>query len=468
MLHIYNSQTQSKGAFMPLIEGKVGLYVCGMTVYDYCHVGHARTMVIFDMIVRYLRHLDYNVHYVRNITDIDDKIINRANEREIPYTELTEAFIQSMHEDEAALGVIGPDQEPRATDHIDQMIAMIETLVEKGAAYASDNGDVYFSVSAFPQYGEFVHQDVEQLRVGARVDVVDAKRDPLDFVLWKLAKPGEPSWPSPWGEGRPGWHIECSAMSLCCLGKQFDLHGGGIDLRFPHHQNEVAQSDMANGHQTVGIWMHAGHVQINDIKMSKSLNNFSTIRDVLKIRPAEVVRAFMLASHYRSPVNFTQDHLDHAQQALTRFYLALRDVPPAAPDDLLDGDYDRRFHQAMCDDFNTPEAFAVLFDLTRTINKLAQEGELTLASQHAGLLKHLAGIMGFLQDDPQSFLRADVSREDEQEIQALVDQRDQARDQQDWAKADELRALLLQKGIMLEDSADGTQWRRLETDLPNE
>ncbi len=461
MLNIYNTAARQKQPFQPLKENQVGLYVCGMTVYDFCHVGHARVSVVFDMVVRYLRYLDYSVHYVRNITDVDDKIINRAKENDETWQALTERFITAMHEDEAKLGVMRPDEEPRATDYMAEMIDMIEGLMEKGAAYQGETGDIYFAVKACPHYGAFMQQDVEQLRVGARVDLVEAKLDPLDFVLWKLAKPGEPSWESPWGEGRPGWHIECSAMSLHCLGKQFDLHGGGIDLCFPHHQNEIAQSDTYNDTQTVNGWMHVGHVQVNQEKMSKSLGNFFTLREVLKQYPAEVIRYFMLASHYRSPVNYAEDHLESAKQALTRFYLALRDVEAKAPDELLDGDFDRRFHEAMGDDFNTPEVMAVLFDLTRKINTLHQEGEAAKASQHAGLLKHLAGILGFLQDDPSTFLRADIDDQDEaQAIEALVKVRDEARENKDWSQADAIRDTLLAKGIVLEDNDQGTRWRK--------
>jgi cysteinyl-tRNA synthetase len=460
MLQIYNTLTQEKAVFKPLIEGKVGFYVCGMTVYDYCHVGHARVFVVFDMIVRYLRYLDYDVHYVRNITDIDDKIIVRANERGVDFRELTTEFIDYMHEDELMLGAGLPDEEPQATDYMDEMVAMIETLIAKGAAYHGESGDVYFSVKSCAHYGELVRQNVEQLRVGARVDIVEAKADPLDFVLWKLAKPGEPAWPSPWGEGRPGWHIECSAMSTSCLGKQFDLHGGGIDLRFPHHQNEVAQSDTAHDCQAVQSWLHVGHVQVNDEKMSKSLGNFFTIRDVVQQYRAEVIRYFMLASHYRSPVNYSQDNLKSAQQALTRFYLALRDVTLVEPDELLDGDFDKRFHVAMNDDFNTPEALAVLFDLTRHINKLVLQGEESSAGQHAGLLKHLAGVLGFLQDDPQKFLQAELQEVVDDEVMALISQREQARVDGEWARADAIRDQLLAMNIVLEDSDQGTKWRK--------
>jgi len=369
-----------------------------------------------------------------------------------------------MHEDEAQLGVMLPDEEPLATEYMDEMIAMIEDLIAKGAAYQGETGDVYFSVKSCPHYGELIHQDVDHLRVGARVDIVEAKRDPLDFVLWKLAKPDEPSWPSPWGEGRPGWHIECSAMSLHCLGKQIDLHGGGIDLRFPHHQNEVAQSDVSNGCQSVQGWMHVGHVQVNEEKMSKSLDNFFTIREVLKQYPAEVIRYFMLASHYRSPVNYADDNLDSAKQALTRFYLALRDVTLTEPDALLDSDYSDRFHAAMQDDFNTPEAFAVLFDLTRAVNKFQQMGDTENASQHAGLLKHLAELLGFLQDDPEDFLKSDLDEDMSETVNGLIEQREQARAEKDWARADEIRNQLLAMDIVLEDNEQSTQWRKKDTD----
>ena len=462
MITLYNTATRQKETFQPLVEQQVGLYVCGMTVYDFCHVGHARVSVVFDMIVRYLRHLEYNVHYVRNITDIDDKIINRANERGESYQSLASTYIEAMFDDEKLLGVMRPDEEPRATDYMAEMIDIIESLIAKEAAYVGDSGDVYFAVKACSHYGEFMQQAIEQLRVGARVDLVEAKRDPLDFVLWKLAKPGEPSWESPWGEGRPGWHIECSAMSLHCLGKTFDLHGGGIDLCFPHHQNEIAQSDTLNEGKSVNSWMHVGHVQINQEKMSKSLGNFFTLREVLKQYAPEVIRYFMLASHYRSPVNYADDNLESAKQALTRFYLALRDVKPTAPDELLDGSYDQRFREAMGDDFNTPEAFAVLFDLTRKINSLLKEGETQKAEQHAGLLKHLAGIIGFLQDDPATFLRGDLKEGDDvQAIEVLVKARELAREQNNWAKADEIRQQLQDQGIVLEDKGEGTQWRKI-------
>lgn len=462
MIKIFNTLTRQKETFKPLQEGRVGIYVCGMTVYDYCHVGHARVFVAFDMIVRYLRSLDLDVHYVRNITDIDDKIITRAKENDETCQSLTERFIEAMHEDEQALGVLLPDEEPKATEFMQEMVAMIETLMEKGAAYQGVTGDVYFRVRACEHYGDLAHQDVDQLRVGARVDLVEAKEDPLDFVLWKQSQPGEPSWPSPWGEGRPGWHIECSAMSTHCLGKQFDLHGGGIDLRFPHHQNEVAQSDVAHDCRSVQSWMHVGHVQVNQEKMSKSLGNFFTIREVIAEYDPEVIRYFMLASHYRSPVNYSQENLESAKQALARFYLALRDLEVSAPDDLLDSDMAKAFHAAMHDDFNTPEALSVLFDITRKINTAINENALEKAQSLAGLLKHLAGILGLLSSEPQAFLQGDQDDEFAEQIDALIQARKEAREAKDWAKADEIRETLQKMQVVLEDTDRGTTWRRVD------
>ncbi len=459
MLTIYNTLTQKKEIFKPIIKGQVSMYVCGMTVYDFCHIGHGRMFVVFDMIARYLRYRDYNVTYVRNITDIDDKIINRAAQDNIPIKELTEKMIKAMHEDEASLGVEQPNIVPRATQHVDDIIAMIQTLIDKGFAYQVKSGDIYYEVSKFKKYGQLAHQDLENLKSGARVNVLDEKRDPLDFVLWKMAKPEEPQWDSPWGAGRPGWHIECSAMSAECLGKEFDIHGGGLDLQFPHHQNEVAQSDAALGTQAVKTWMHVGFVKINEEKMSKSLNNFFTIREILKQYHPEVVRYFMLASHYRSPINYADDNLDSAHFALQRFYSTLRDLPDAQEDENM-GDYEQSFIEAMDDDFNTPVAFSVLFDLARQINTLKKDGKLTEAAKYGTLLKRLGGILGFLTLKPEAFLHAGLSSEELILIENLILERETARAQKDWKTADTIREKLTQLHITLEDGPDGTRWRR--------
>lgn len=459
MLQIYNTLTHKKEDFKPIQPGKIGIYVCGMTVYDDCHIGHARaTMVTFDVIVRYLRSRGFEVTYVRNITDIDDKIIKRAQENKEDYSALTERVIASMRADSAALGVLPPTHEPRATEYIPQIVELIQTLLDKKHAYKTENGDICFDVSSFPDYGKLAHQDLEKLRSGARVAITDTKGDPLDFVLWKLAKPGEPHWPSPWGEGRPGWHIECSAMSLNTLGVPIDIHGGGNDLVFPHHQNEVAQSEAAAGKNFVNYWMHVGFVQINKEKMSKSLNNFFTIKEVLKQYPAEVVRYFLLASHYRSPVNYSQENLQSAQNALERFYLALRGLPTNI--DKPSGEwFEVEFNKAMDDDFNTPQALAVLFEIAREINRV-RESSLETAAELGSLLRHLGGILGILQQDPQKFLHADIQKDDAEKIEALITARNIARTNKNWAEADRVRDELLQMGVSLEDTAKGTIWRR--------
>ena len=369
-MKIYNTLTRKKEEFIPRIPGKVGMYVCGMTVYDYCHIGHARVMVVFDTIARYLRHKGYDLTYVRNITDIDDKIINRANENGEDFTALTERFINAMHEDERALSVLPPDIEPSATQSIPDIITMIEALITKGLAYVGTNGDVFYSVSKFKPYGKLSGKNLADLQAGERVDVDQAKQDPLDFVLWKMAKPGEPSWDSPWGQGRPGWHIECSAMSTCCLGNHFDIHGGGMDLQFPHHENEIAQSEGATGEKFVNYWLHNGFVRVDNEKMSKSLGNFFTVREVLKQYQPEVVRFFILLSHYRSPLNYSDEQLNDAKAGLTRLYTALRDVEVI--DSPINDEYKVRFEQAMDDDFNTPVALSVLFDIATELNKAKQ------------------------------------------------------------------------------------------------
>ncbi|MBU3644116.1 MAG: cysteine--tRNA ligase [Candidatus Methylopumilus sp.] len=453
MLKIYNSLAREKQDFVPRETGKVSMYVCGMTVYDFCHLGHARVMVVFDMVYRWLTQMGYQVKYVRNITDIDDKIIQRANENGETIQVLTERFIQAMNEDSDALGILRPSIEPKATQHIDGMIEMISTLIEKGHAYHAANGDVFYSVNSFAGYGKLSGKSLEDLRAGERVEVDNAKRDAMDFVLWKSAKPNEPAWDSPWGRGRPGWHIECSVMSACHLGQHFDIHGGGQDLQFPHHENEIAQSEGAHDCTFVNYWMHNGFVRVDNEKMSKSLGNFFTIREVLKQYDAEVVRFFILRAHYRSPLNYSDAHLDDAKLALTRLYTALRDVPANA-NIANDSLYYQRFMEAMQDDFNTPEAIAVLFDLANQVNK-------TKSPVLAGELKAMAGILGLLQRDAQQFLQAGEQNAGQNEqIQAKIEARAQAKRDKNFALADSIRAELLAQGIILEDSAQGTTWRR--------
>ncbi len=459
MLQIHNSLTRRKEPFVPIESGKVRMYVCGMTVYDYCHLGHARVMVVFDVVYRYLRERGYDVTYVRNITDIDDKIINRANERGEPFSDLTERFIAAMHEDSDALGILPPNEEPRATAHMGEILSMIQALLDKGHAYVAGNGDVYYAVASFQGYGKLSGKDPEELRAGARVDVGEAKRDPLDFALWKSAKPGEPAWDSPWGRGRPGWHIECSAMSTCCLGNHFDIHGGGADLQFPHHENEIAQSEGATGEPFVNLWMHNGFVRVNEEKMSKSLGNFFTVREILARYRPEDVRYFILTSQYRSPLNYDDEHLDNARSALTRLYTALRGLPAAVP---TGGEaFRERFVAAMDDDFNTPEALAVLFDLVREINRVRVEDEV-LAAGLGAELRRLGGVLGILQDAPESYLRGGggIAGLEDAEIDDLIRRRAQARMSRQWAEADRIRDELQAAGILLEDSASGTTWRR--------
>ncbi len=462
MLEIYNSLTREKAPFTPIEPGKVRMYVCGMTVYDLCHLGHARVMVVFDVVYRYLRALGYDVTYVRNITDIDDKIIRRAEERGEAFTALTERFIAAMHEDSEALGILPPTDEPRATGHMAEILAMIETLIERGFAYAADNGDVYYAVGSFPGYGRLSGKDPADLRAGARVEIGEAKRDPLDFALWKAAKPGEPAWDSPWGAGRPGWHIECSAMSTCALGNHFDIHGGGADLQFPHHENEIAQSEGATGEPFVNVWMHNGFVRVNEEKMSKSLGNFFTVREILERYAPEEVRYFILTSQYRSPLNYDDEHLQNARAALTRFYTALRGLEPADP---AGGEpFRARFNAAMDDDFNTPVALAVLFDLAREINRVRLEDEPAAAALGAEL-RRLGEVLGLLQGDPEAYLRGqrrDIDQEGlgDERIQSLIAERLAARKAKNWAEADRIRDELGAAGIVLEDGAGGTTWRR--------
>jgi len=466
MLKIFNTLTGSKDIFKPIEPGKVRMYVCGMTVYDYCHLGHARVMVVFDVVVRYLREAGYDVTYVRNITDVDDKIIQRANENQEDIQALTDRFIKVMNEDAAALGVLPPDIEPRATSSMNGIVEMIGKLMDKGYAYQGDNGDVYYDVSRFDSYGRLSGKQLDELQSGARVAVDNAKGDPLDFVLWKTVKPDEPSWPSPWGDGRPGWHIECSAMSTGCLGAHFDIHGGGMDLKFPHHENEIAQSEAATGEPFVNYWMHNGFVRVDDEKMSKSLGNFFTVREILKRYRAEDVRYFILASHYRSPLNYSQENLEQGKASLTRLYTSLRGLTPCATTGPECDRYTEAFHAAMDDDFNTPEAIAVLFELAREINK-CRETDTGLAGRLAGCLHRLGGILGLLQVEPESYLRETATVQDtaseglsEAAVEALIARRIRAREQKDWVEADRLRDELESYGIVLEDGAAGTTWRR--------
>ena len=461
MLQLFNTKTRQKERFEPLVEGKVGLYVCGITVYDLSHMGHARTYLSFDVLVRYLRHLDYDVKYVRNITDVDDKIIARANENGETTVALTERTIAMMHEDFAALNLVEPDIEPRVTGHMNEIIDVIEKLVAKGYAYQAESGDVLFDVSKFDEYGKLSRQNLEQLQSGARVEVAAGKDDPLDFVLWKTAKPGEPAWGSPWGEGRPGWHIECSAMNHKHLGEHFDIHGGGSDLIFPHHENEVAQSCCAFDTPYVNTWMHTGMVQVNDEKMSKSLGNFFTLRDVLGEHDAEILRFFLMSAHYRSQLSYSQDNINQAKSALERLYTALRGVKVDSVTDLSYGGYLERFEQAMNDDLNVPEAYSVLFDLARDLNKHKSQGDAGAeeAGKLAAVLKGIGGILGLLQRDPQVFMQS--GNDDEvAEIEALIKARNDARAARDWGAADAARDKLTAMGIVLEDGAGGTTWRR--------
>jgi len=461
-MQIYNTLTRRKEPFTPLEPGKVRMYVCGMTVYDFCHLGHARVMVAFDVITRYLRSRGYDVTYVRNVTDIDDKILKRADENGESIVSLTERMIEAMHEDEARLWVLPPDHEPRATRHVDDILRMIETLIDKSYAYAADNGDVYFRVRRFEGYGRLSNRQPDDMRAGARIDVDEYKEDPLDFVLWKAAKSGEASWPSPWGEGRPGWHIECSAMSTCCLGNTFDIHGGGPDLLFPHHENEIAQSEAATGHHYVNTWMHAGAVRVNQEKMSKSLGNFFTIREVLEHHDPEVVRYLLVASHYRSPINYAPDSLAEARKSLERFYNSLEGLALEGDKSVeggVGGHFHERFTAAMDDDFNTPEALSVLFDLARELNRARKEAP-GQAPALAHELRRLGDMLGLLQQDPTAFLQGGATEMSlgEAEIQARIEARAAAKQAKDFATADAIRDELAALGITLKDSREGTTW----------
>ena len=477
MLKIYNTLARCKQDFVPIEPGRVRMYVCGMTVYDYCHLGHARVMVVFDMVQRWLRASGFELSYVRNITDIDDKIIRRALENGESIGALTQRFIDYMDQDAAALGVQKPDQEPRATEHIEGMLSMIASLQGRGLAYQAASGDVNYSVRKFPGYGKLSGKTLDELRSGERVDADPSKQDPLDFVLWKKAKEGEPFWQSPWGAGRPGWHIECSAMSNKLLGEHFDIHGGGQDLQFPHHENEIAQSEGAHGHAFVNYWMHNGFVRIDDEKMSKSLGNFFTIREVLARYDSEVVRFFILRAHYRSPLNYSDQHLDDARSALTRLYTALKNVPPQASAIDWNDAYAVRFKAAMDDDFNTPEAVAVLFDLAAEANR-------SRSVIAAGRLRALGGIMGLLGQDAVEFLQgraasgavqmkpvepegsartdpgASAAALNRDEIERSIGERAAAKKAKNYAEADRIRKALLEAGVVLEDTPQGTTWRK--------
>ncbi len=468
---LYNSEQRKKVEFVPRKAGHIDMYVCGMTVYDYCHIGHARVMVAFDYIIRFLRSQGWEVKYVRNITDIDDKIIKRANENGETIQALTDRFIQAMNEDAYRLGCLEPDEAPRATEYIDQMQNMIGKLVDNGSAYPATNGDVYFQVEQFNKYGRLSGRKLDDMQAGAsdRVDVEVDKKHPFDFVLWKHAKENEPFWNSPWGKGRPGWHIECSAMSTCCLGNHFDIHGGGSDLLFPHHENEIAQSEAATGEQYVNYWMHVGFINVDGEKMSKSLGNFFTIRDVMEKFHPEVIRYFIVSSHYRSPVNFSDVALKEAKTALTRFYHAFKAYQQQFNEELTDHFSQihlERFNAAMCDDFNTAEAMAVLFELAKELNRALKEENAEQAKVFYSTLRHLTNILGLVQHNVDDFLRSDIGQEalglSESEIEELIQQRVDAKKAKDFTKADSIRQNLLNQGVVLEDTRQGTLWRRAD------
>ncbi|CAI0902049.1 Cysteine--tRNA ligase [Serratia proteamaculans] len=460
MLKIFNTLSRQKEEFKPIHAGKVGMYVCGVTIYDLCHIGHGRTFVAFDVVARYLRYLGYSLNYVRNVTDVDDKIIRRATENGESCDQLTTRMLAEMHADFDSLLIERPDIEPRATQHIAEIVEITQRLIDRDHAYVASNGDVMFSIDSDPQYGLLSRQDLDQLQAGARVEIDDVKRNPMDFVLWKMSKPGEPSWESPWGAGRPGWHIECSAMNCKQLGTHFDIHGGGSDLMFPHHENEIAQSSCAHDGPYVNYWMHSGMVMIDKEKMSKSLNNFFTIRDVLGYYDAETVRYFLMSGHYRSQLNYSEENLKQARTALERLYTALRgtdvNAQPAGGEV-----FEARFREAMDDDFNTPEAYSALFDLAREVNRLKAE-DLTAANGLAAELRKLAKVLGLLQQEPELFLQGGAQADDGEvaEIEALIKQRNDARKAKDWALADAARDRLNEMNIVLEDGPQGTTWRR--------
>ena len=453
-IKFYNSLTNQKEDFVPIREGEIGMYVCGMTVYDNCHLGHARAMMAFDILARYLRYQNYKVNFIRNITDIDDKIIERANENKETIDALTDRTIASMQEDFSKLGLEIPTNEPRATDHIEGMIAMISTLIDKGHAYHSEGGDVFFAVRTFPEYGKLSNKNIDDLNPGSRIEEDDSKKDPLDFVLWKSAKPNEPSWDSPWGLGRPGWHIECSVMSLENLGKHFDIHGGGPDLLFPHHENEIAQSECASDHKFANYWMHSGLLKINGEKMSKSLGNFAMLKDLFASYHPEVIRYYLISSHYRSSLNFDNESLDQARSALTRLYQAIS-VAPSQESDLHD-DSVKEFIHSMNDDLNTPEALSTLFGLAKLINSSQDAQD---QSMYASTMRELGKVLGLLNDSSEAFLQYGAKLTDE-EISKKIDERNQARDNKDFQKADQIRDELAAQGILLDDSSDGTSWKK--------
>lgn len=458
MLKIFNTLSREKEVFTPIEANKVGMYVCGVTVYDLCHIGHGRTFVCFDVIARYLRYLGYDLTYVRNITDVDDKIIKRAIENKETCDQLVDRMVGEMYRDFDALNILRPDVEPRATHHIAEIIDIVEKLIQRGHAYVAENGDVMFDIESFPQYGKLSRQDLSQLQAGARIEISEIKKSPMDFVLWKMSKPNEPSWDSPWGKGRPGWHIECSAMNSKQLGDHFDIHGGGSDLMFPHHENEIAQSCCAHDGDYVNYWIHSGMIMVDKEKMSKSLGNFFTIRDVLNHYNGEVVRYFLLTAHYRSQLNYSEENLNLAQGALERLYTALRDTDPSvAPQG--GEEFVAQFKEAMDDDFNTPNAISVLFEMAREINKLKTEDK-TKADHLAARLRELGNILGLLQQSPEAFLQAGADDSEVAKIEALIKQRNEARAAKNWAAADEARNQLNAMGIVLEDGANGTTWRK--------